>query len=108
MKNLQLLVSTTRSTYSIDRKSKKNDNINLLEHISSKNFRTYIMVTGKESGKNPLWVPDGLSILQSNLHAFQEKIKTDLGLEFDQYQKFLIYLLTFFLHFYAGFYQHRL
>ena len=45
------------------------------------------MVTGKESGKNPLWVPDGLSILQSNLHAFQEKIKTDLGLEFDQYQK---------------------
>ena len=46
-----------------------------------------MMVTGKESGKNPLWVPDGLSILQSNLHAFQEKIKTDLGLEFDQYQK---------------------
>ena len=45
------------------------------------------MVTVKESGKNPLWVPDGLSILQSNLHAFQEKIKTDLGLEFDQYQK---------------------
>ena len=45
------------------------------------------MVTDKESGKNPLWVPDGLSILQSNLHAFQEKIKTDLGLEFDQYQK---------------------
>ncbi len=45
------------------------------------------MVTVKESGKNPLWVPDGLSILQSNLHAFQEKIKTDLGLEFDQYQE---------------------
>ena len=39
-----------------------------------------------ERCKNPLWVPDECTIQQSNLSAFQEKIKTDLGLEFDRYQ----------------------
>ena len=45
------------------------------------------MSADNSSDRNPLWVPDEHSIQQSNLSSFHKKIKSDLGLEFDQYHK---------------------